>query len=162
MYGGNTRKQGLGAFARGLQAKGAYTEPSLDNEPGEYELESFEPDMDEVGDFGGRLLMSAPIVHMLHLQTDSYAKHKALNKLYDTLPDDVDAVLEEFQGCHGIIGSYNTYVGYTANPVMFVEELLNFVMKNRDCMGPDSGIQAGIDTIVTSIRSCLYKLKNLK
>ena len=156
MYGGNGRKSGLGAFAKGLGAKVV----SLDID--EMDEASFEPDMDEVGDFIGRLLMSAPILRMLHLQTDSYAKHKALNKLYDSLPDDVDLVVEEFQGCYGIVPSYNTYVTYTANPVAFVEDLLNFTKKNRDCMGPSSSINSGIDTIVASIASCLYKLKNLK
>lgn len=162
MVGSNARKHGLGQFARGLALKGRYTDSMESYEPDEMSEESFEPDMEEVGDYAGRLLMSAPIIHILHLQTDSYAKHKALNSLYDSLPDDADAVIEEFQGAYGVIPTYNTYVGYTANPVIFVEDLLMYVKKNRGVMGPCTSIQASIDTIVSSLRSCLYKLKNLK
>lgn len=162
MYGGNGRKSGLGAFARGLSNHGPLTDRGGDFEPDEMDEASFEPDMDEVGDFIGRLLMSAPILHMLHLQTDSYAKHIALGELYDSLPDDVDLVIEEFQGCYGTVPSYNTYVTYTANPVIFVEDLLTFTKKNRDCMGPSSSINSSIDILVTSIAKTLYKLKNLK
>lgn len=162
MYGGNGRKSGLGAFARGLSNHGPLTDRGGDFEPDEMDEASFEPDMNEVGDFIGRLLMSAPILHMLHLQTDSYAKHIALGDLYESLPDDVDLVIEEFQGCYGIVQSYNTYVAYTANPVIFVEDLLTFTKKHRDCMGPSSSINSSIDIVVTSIAKTLYKLKNLK
>jgi hypothetical protein len=162
MYGSNSRKAGLGLVVRGLSMKGPYTDEGMDYNGNKMGDDEFEPDMDEVGDYAGRLLMSAPIIQILHLQTDSYAKHKALNKLYDSLPDDADAVIEEFQGAYGVIPTYNTYVGYTANPVSFVEDLLKYVKMNRGVMGPCSSIQASIDTIITSIRSCLYKLKNLK
>ena len=156
MYGGNGRKSGLGAFAKGLTSRVVISDED------DIDESSFEPDMNEVGDFIGRLLMSAPILHMLHLQTDSYAKHLALGELYDSLPDDVDLVIEEFQGCYGIVPSYNTYVTYTANPVIFVEDLLTFTKKHRDCMGPSSSINSSIDIVVTSIAKTLYKLKNLK
>ena len=162
MYGGNNRKSGLGAVARGLTMRGPYTDSIMDHEMDEMDEASYEPDMQEVGDFIGRLLMSAPIIHMLHLQTDSSAKHLALGELYDSLPDDVDLVIEEFQGCYGTVPSYNTYVAYTANPVIFVEDLLNFTKKNRDCMGPSSSINSSIDIVVTSIAKTLYKLKSLK
>ena len=142
--------------------KSPYTDEVMDHDGDEMDESSFEPDLQEVGDFIGRLLMSSPIVHMLHLQTDSYAKHKALNSLYDSLPDDIDLVIEEFQGCYGVVPSYDTYVTYTANPVIFVEDLLKFTKKNRGCMGPSSSINSSIDIVVTSIASCLYKLKSLK
>lgn len=162
MYGSNNRKAGLGLIVRGMASKGPYTEEVNDYDGDEMDEASFEPDMQEVGDFAGKLLMSAPIVHMLHLQTDSYAKHKALNKLYDSLPDDADTIIEEFQGVYGVIPSYDTYVSYTANPVIFVEDLLTYVNKNRGCMGPASSTQSNIDILTTSLKSCLYKLKSLK
>jgi hypothetical protein len=162
MYGSNERKGGLGLVIRSMSAKSPYTEQSMDYNGNEMSDEEFEPDMGEVGNIFGRLLMSSPIVHMLHLQTDSYAKHKALNKLYDAMPDLTDAIIEEFQGAYGVVPSYDTYVTYTANPVIFVEDLLNYLRKNRGSIASCPSIQANVDMLITAIRSCLYKLKNLK
>ena len=153
---------GLGGSGKGLTMKPTIMRMTMDNDMDQDDEMNYVPDMDMVGDFGGRLLMSAPIIHMLHLQTDSFAKHLALGELYDSLPDTTDVVLEEFQGCYSIISSYNTYVTYTANPTIFVEDLLDYVRKNRHCMGPSTSINSNIDIIETSIKACLYKLKNLK
>jgi hypothetical protein len=162
MYGSNTRKAGLGLVARGLKIQGPYTMASSDFDGDEMSDDEFEPDMNEVGNIFGRLLMSAPVVHMLHLQTDSFAKHLALNDLYHDMPDLVDAIIEEFQSEYGIVSSYDTYVTYNANPVVFVEDLAKYLDKNRGSIASDSSIQANIDTLVTAINSCLYKIKNLK
>lgn len=160
MYGSNKRKSGLGMFAKGLVVSRIGN--MEDNEMDEMSEDAFEPDMQEVGDFVGKLLMSVPVLHMLHLQTDSYAKHMALGDLYKSLPDDIDAVVEEFQGKYEIISSYNTYAEYTANPLTFVDNIARTVREYRGSMGPCSSIQSGIDIIETSIKQCLYKIKNLK
>lgn len=155
-------KNGLGGIGKGLYPKPMTMRMTMDNDMDQDDDESFEPDMTAAGDFIGRLLMAAPIVHILHLQTGSYAAHKALNELYDSLPNDTDTIAEEFQGTYGIINSYDTYAPMNANPVIFVGDLLDFVKKNRQSMGPCSSIQSNIDILETSIKSCLYKLKNLK
>jgi hypothetical protein len=162
MYGSNSRKAGLGLVVRGLSMKGPYTDESMDYNGNEMSDDEFEPDMDEVGNIFGRLLMSAPVVQMLHLQTDSLSKHLALKDLYEAMPDLVDAIVEEFQGEYGVVSSYDTYVTYNANPVIFVEDLLKYLKKNRGSIASCPSIQANIDTLCTTIRSCLYKLKNLK
>ena len=40
-------------------------------------------------------------IHYYHLQTDSYAEHKALNDFYETILEVADKFLEAFQGVHG-------------------------------------------------------------
>jgi DNA-binding ferritin-like protein len=40
-------------------------------------------------------------IHYYHLQTDSYAEHKALNDFYETILDIADKFLEAYQGIHG-------------------------------------------------------------
>ena len=157
------KQAGLGGFGKGLTpSKPVIKVSMMDNDNDMDDEMNWKPDMSAAGDFAGRLLMSAPIIHILHLQTTSYSAHKALNKLYDSLPDDADTIIEEFQGTYGLIPSYDTYAPYNPNPVMYVEDLLSFVRQNRDAMGPCSSIQSNIDILVTSIKSCLYKLKNLK
>lgn len=157
------KSTGLGGFGKGLSLKPMVATMMSDNDMDMDDMDpmDFKPNFDDVGDFIGRLLMSAPMVHMLHLQTDSYAKHKALNKLYDSLPDDIDSVIEEFQGLYGIVPSYATYAPFNANPITFVAELADFVRSNRGCLGPCKSLQANVDILQTSIHQTLYKLKNL-
>lgn len=154
-------KSGLGGFAKGLAMRPRIL-MTMDNDNDMDDEESFTPDMEAAGDFIGRLLVSAPYIHMMHLQTDSFAKHLALGALYLSLPTSVDTIAEEFQGTYGVIPSYNTYVSFNQNPTVFVQDLLAYVKQNRSCMGPCSSIQSSTDIIVTELKACLYKLKNLK
>jgi DNA-binding ferritin-like protein len=121
----------------------------------------FKPDMEAVGDFVGHVLIAAAQVHMLHFQASLYSKHKILNKLYDQLPEDIDSIAEEFQALYENIPSYNSYVSFNQNPIVYVQDLLDFVHENRQCMGPHSSMQSLIDILESTIKSTLYKLKKL-
>lgn len=121
----------------------------------------FKPDMELVGDFVGHVLIAAAQVHMLHFQATSYAKHIALNELYDAIPDAIDSIAEEFQSLYDNIPSYNSYVTFNQNPIIYVQDLLDFVHTNRDYMGPHSSMQSLIDILESVIKSTLYKLKKL-
>ena len=41
--------------------------------------------------------------HVLHLQTRSYAAHKALNEFYDEIVDLADSFAEAYTGSYGLI-----------------------------------------------------------
>ena len=47
------------------------------------------------------MFWSADQTHLWHLQTESYALHKALNKYYDGIRDGLDTVAEEYMGYSG-------------------------------------------------------------
>lgn len=149
-----------GGFGRGLSMKPSIVIKAHSDEYEENPMD-FKPEMEEVGDFIGRLLISAAFAHMLHLQTESMAKHVTLQELYEFLPDATDLVIEEFQGVYGIVPSYATYAPFNQNPTQFVSELVEFTRQNRNCMGPCESIQANIDTLITGLNKVLYKLKHL-
>jgi Family of unknown function (DUF5856) len=44
--------------------------------------------------------------HIAHLQTTSFAKHKALDELYTGIVDLTDSYIETYQGISGIIKNY--------------------------------------------------------
>jgi Family of unknown function (DUF5856) len=158
------KSNGLGGFGKGLAMKptAVIRMSTMDNDMDEDDDEaSFKPDMECVGDFVGRVLIAAAHTHMLHLMTKSYAEHKALNELYDSLPDDIDSIAEEFQGLYDNIPSYNSYATFNQNSTIYVQDLLDYVKANRSCMGPQSSMQSLIDILETNIKSCLYKLKKL-
>jgi len=111
------------------------------------------------------LLHSRTQAHTLHLQTDSYPEHMALNGYYDGIGDLVDGLVESFQGKHGIVGGYESYKieGYknTEATIKYLQDLYGKVEDLRDCC-EDSYIQNQIDTVCELINSTLYKLRFLK
>ena len=111
------------------------------------------------------LLHSRTQTHTLHLQTDSFSEHMALNGYYDGIGDLVDGLVESFQGKYGIIGGYTSYdiEGYksTEATIKYLQGLCGKVEGLRDCC-EDSYIQNQIDTVCELINSTLYKLRFLK
>lgn len=111
------------------------------------------------------LLHSQTQVHALHLQTDSYSEHKALQNYYEGIDGLVDGLVESYQGKYGIIKGYKTYdiaeYKSTESTIKYLKELCGKVEKLRNCC-KDSYIQNQIDNVCELINSTLYKLRFLK
>ena len=99
--------------------------------------------------------------HIAHLQTKSFAVHKALNDYYDGIVGIVDSLAEAHQGRNGIITSYPTISLDSKDPVKLVEQVRTWVDKNRKACSPYSEIQNIIDELQDLNNSTIYKLKNL-
>jgi len=56
-----------------------------------------------INEYIGFLLHSSTQTRIYHLQTSSYAKHKALQSYYDEILELVDKLAESYQGKYGII-----------------------------------------------------------
>lgn len=118
-----------------------------------------------VGTFVSCLFFSRNQAHVFHLQSDSHAKHIALNEYYDGIIPLVDSLVETYQGTNPVILDYKNdekYKGYTKDGVTkYFEDLLKEVQEDRKVFGTDSDLQNIIDEIVSLIKSTLYKLKRL-
>lgn len=103
--------------------------------------------------------------HTLHLQTQSFAEHKALNDYYDGIGGLVDGIVESYQGKYGILKGYKSYpiseYSSTEATTKYLKTLCDKVTKLRKCCD-DSWIQNEIDNVCTLINSTLYKLRFLK
>lgn len=99
--------------------------------------------------------------HILHLQTKSYAIHKALNEYYDSIIGLADSIAESYQGRYGIITSYPSFNLNATDPVKMVEQVRTWIDKNRKSCCEESEIQNLIDEVQHLNNSTLYKLKNL-
>ncbi len=55
-----------------------------------------------------RLLDSQRQTHIFHLQTKSFAEHKALQDYYDAIGGLVDGVVESYQGKYGILTGWKS------------------------------------------------------
>jgi superfamily II DNA/RNA helicase len=56
-------------------------------------------------EFIGHLFLARDVAHSVHLATDSYSQHVALNAFYDGIIDLADKFAEAYQGRHGLIGA---------------------------------------------------------
>lgn len=109
-----------------------------------------------------RALHLGTFAHLQHFRTPSYAAHKALEALYEALPDLVDTYVEQYQGTNGLIKTYPTW-----NPVMrpiegMAKDLVSWIDENRDDL-TDGDIS--LDNAIADIRSALlqamYRLNEL-
>jgi len=115
-------------------------------------------------DLIGHLFLARDVTHSVHLNTRSYAKHKALGGFYGKVIDLADDLAEAYQGRHGLIGPITLHSAKKTNNVIeFLEDSLKDVedMRYKVCDKDDTAIQNIIDSIVDLYLSTLYKLKFL-
>jgi DNA-binding ferritin-like protein len=115
-------------------------------------------------EFVGMMFLARDVTHSVHLNTRSYAKHKALQKFYENIIDLADSFAEAYQGRHGLIGPIGLQSAKkTTNVVEFLENQLEEIEKCRYevCEKTDTPLQNLIDGIVELYLSTLYKLRFL-
>ena len=116
-----------------------------------------------IGEFFIKLLNAATNGHILHLQTKSYAEHKALQGYYEGLPDAVDTIIEQYQGAYGMIITYPvSYEGPKTTPLEEVTYIRDYIVTNRDVVGPYTSLQNEVDALLSLVETTLYKLTFLK
>lgn len=117
-----------------------------------------------MANFVSTLFASRTQAHIFHLQTPSFAAHKALNEYYDEIVDLVDGIIESYQGRYGILRGYKSesiWMEDEGSVVKYFEALCMYVEKNRNVLPQDSYIQNQVDEVVSLIESTKYKLKFL-
>jgi len=115
-------------------------------------------------EFIGCMFLARDVAHSVHLNTRSFAKHKALGGFYDDVIDLVDKFAEAYQGRHGLIGPISLHSARkTSNIVEFLEDSLKEIedMRYKVCDKSDTALQNIIDEIVELYLTTLYKLKFL-
>jgi len=112
-----------------------------------------------------RLLDSQRQTHIFHLQTKSFAEHKALQDYYDAIDGLVDGLVESAQGKYGILTGWKS-VG--TQEYQSSEQLISYLKSLADEVSKvfsivkDTYIQNQLDEVTTLINSTLYKLRFLK
>jgi len=120
--------------------------------------------MENCSKLASYLMHSRTQAHVFHLQTTSFAEHKALKKYYDEIVDLIDGFVESYQGKYGIINNYVSFslMNYTNKQqvIQYFEALCMTVNTLRqDITG--SYLDNQVDEMVALINSTLYKLKCL-
>ena len=111
------------------------------------------------------LLHSQTQVHIFHLQTTSYAEHKALQGYYEGIDGLADGLVESYQGKNDLIKNYKTFkmADYKSKEqlITYFKGLNDSIEKNGKSV-KESYLQNQIDTVQELIFSTLYKLRFLK
>ena len=112
-----------------------------------------------------KLLDSQRQTHIFHLQTKSFAEHKALQDYYDEIDGIVDGLVESYQGKYGIITGWKSVatMEYQSSEqvISYLKSLSEDVAKVYPNM-KDTYIQNQLDEVTALINSTLYKLRFLK
>lgn len=110
------------------------------------------------------LLHSQTQTHVFHLQTKSYAEHKALQGYYEGIDPLVDGIVESYQGKYDLI---KTYESFAIDPYSDKAQLetyfkaLSKKVQDVHKQTEDTYLQNQLDTVNELIASTLYKLKFL-
>lgn len=119
-----------------------------------------------MNEYIGTLFQTRTQAHIFHLQTNSFAAHKALQEYYDGIVDMIDQIAEAYQGKYGIITGYkmNLSTGDMVDQgqvVLYFEQVQRFLELKRPSLPKDSYLQNLFDGVEELVNSTLYKLKFL-
>lgn len=110
------------------------------------------------------IMNAATSFHKLHLAVTgegSFAQHKALNEIYDSLPDLADTIAEGYQGACEVILSYDM-----EGPVVLssVEDAIEYMRQMKmqvdelQAIMPHTEVVNNLDLVKDAINSAKYKL----
>jgi hypothetical protein len=109
-----------------------------------------------------KLFHARTAAHMAHLQTLSFAQHKALNEFYDGIVGLADAFAETYQGIFGLIGPYPEMGLPSGKPVDWISNMREWLKQNRQaCCKGETPLENIHDEIQALCASTVYKLKFL-
>lgn len=110
------------------------------------------------------LLHSQTQTHVFHLQTKSYAEHKALQKYYEGIDPLVDGIVESYQGKYELIKTYESFAIDPYSDKAQLETYFKALSKKVQDVHKqveDTYLQNQLDTVNELIASTLYKLRFL-
>jgi len=109
-----------------------------------------------------KLFHARTAAHMAHLQTTSYAQHKALNDFYDGIVGLADDFAETYQGIFGLIGPYPEMAMPSGKPAEWIDGLRTWLKEYRkECCQGETPLENIHDEIQALCASTVYKLKYL-
>ena len=109
-----------------------------------------------------RLFQARTAAHMAHLQTRSFAEHKALNEFYDDVVGLADSFAETYQGMFGIIEEYPMCPLPNGKAADWIDGLRQWCKKYRsDCCRGETPLENIHDEIMALCASTVYKLRFL-
>ena len=111
-----------------------------------------------------RVFTTRNLAHFAHWNTKSYAAHMALGELYDALVEDVDDIVETYQGEFGLLKNLCTCEAKLDKDILdIIKGDSAWIKDNRSKIANGSKtIENMIDGLTGMYNKIIYKLTNLK
>lgn len=116
-------------------------------------------------EFFTKLLQTSALAQILHRQTvgeGSDARHRALGDFYDGLIDLSDTLVEEYQGCYGLVEYTHEKVDEPEDALGLVTDLYEFIEATRYKVCDETHIQNRIDEICSLCARTKFRLRFLR
>ena len=100
-------------------------------------------------------------LRLCHWQTDSYAQHQAFGRIYDSLDDLIDGLIEAYMGVFGRLKaniSFNIELKGLQNVETGINDFSLFLSELRSHIGSHSDLQNMIDEITGEVNTLKYLL----
>ena len=116
-----------------------------------------------IEDLISRVFYARNLAHWAHWRTKSYSQHQALGAFYDDVIDAIDALVESYQGVHGIIGDIPAPSAKGSEPLTLLRSDAQWIEENHEkiCEG-NRALGNLIDSLTDVYLRTIYKLENLK
>jgi hypothetical protein len=103
-------------------------------------------------------------LHLAHWNTKSYATHQAVGDLYDAVIEEIDDIVEVYQGKYGLLDNLAVNGGVVPKEICdHLKQEVLWIEANRSAISRGcSAIENLIDNLVASEHKTIYKLENLK
>lgn len=120
-------------------------------------------DKDVIGELIARVFNTRSLIHFAHWHTKSFSQHMALGDLYDSIVEDIDEIVEVYQGKFGLIEDLHTEGATLPKDICkHVKDEADWVENNRMFISKgETSIENLIDTLVGHMHKAVYKLENL-
>lgn len=111
-----------------------------------------------------RCFSTRNLAHLSHWSSKSFSEHSALGDFYDSIIDDLDSIVENYQGCFGLVPSVSIpEVKSTGDILSVLKDDAKWIAKNRNKISKDVlSLQNLIDNLTSTYTTAIYKLTNLK
>lgn len=110
------------------------------------------------------LFMSRDYGHRAHLRSQNYAQHQALGDFYSQLTDQIDTLVECYQGRNAIIDIPVVELDGQPDPTAALQAHLTMVegVRGQAVPSTDTALNNIVDEVVATYLRTLYKLKFLR
>jgi hypothetical protein len=117
-----------------------------------------------ISDLISKVFTTRDILHFAHWDTQNFSKHLALQELYEELIDDLDDIVEAYQGKFGLLKNLKTYAASIPECICtHIKEESKWIEDNKvEIAGKCPVISAIIDDLIADYLKAIYKLENLK
>ena len=117
-----------------------------------------EMDQTAIKKFMACLMQAQITLRLIHWNTQSYAEHKAIGKLYDELAGLQDDFAEAYMGVYGRFGDVTVSHSGLPNATEYVTMLSEELMACRIELPNDSELQNMVDEIMAAVDATQYLL----